>query len=224
MAFVELAPARQRIARVQIERHAERFHRFPERPVFRQVVIEHVLRRAALREAVDQRADHAELLDAARQLGGGRFRVLHRQRGESGKARRALAHFRGQNVIGFFGDFNRAFGIVDRLHRRRVERQDHHLDPVLVHFLQPHVLDVEQAGPELVPHMRAEHLRIAERGLRCEVLLERDLSLHWRIPSKVFFFSVPKVAFLGSRGQRISKNSRLKSLLLGAAGGGLHSQ
>ena len=69
MAVIEPAPARQRVARVQIERHVELLHRAPERPVLRQIVIEHVVRRAGLREAVDQRADEAELLDAAGQFG-----------------------------------------------------------------------------------------------------------------------------------------------------------
>ena len=178
MAFVLPGPARQRIARVQIERHVERLDRAPERPVLRQVVIGHVVRRCDLREAVDQRADQAELLDAAGELGSGGFRVLHRQRGKSGEAIGALAHFGGQRVVGLLGHRDRPLDVVDRLHRRRVQRQDHHLDAVPVHFAQAHVLDVEQARTEIVPHMRAEHLRIAERRFDGDVFLERDLALH----------------------------------------------
>ena len=158
MAFVEFGPARQRIARVQIERHVERFHRAPERPVLRRVVIEDVLGRAGLREAVDQRADKAELLDAARELVGGGVRVLHRQRGKGGKAAGALGDVLGEHVVGLFGHGDRALDVVDRLHRRRVERQDHHLDAVPVHFAEPRVLDVDQAMPQFRPHVRAEHL------------------------------------------------------------------
>jgi hypothetical protein len=67
---------------VKVKRNVERLDRFPERPELRQIVIEHVVRRTRLREAVDQRADEAEVPDAARELLRGGLRILHRQRRE----------------------------------------------------------------------------------------------------------------------------------------------
>ncbi len=163
---------------MQIERHIERFDRAPERPVLRQIVIGHVVRRRDLREAVDQRADKPELLDTAGEFGDGGVRILHRQCGKRGEAGGALAHVLSENVIRLLGHFDCTLDVVDRLHRRRVQRQDHHLDAVLVHFAQSHVLHIQQARAEVVPHMRAEHLRIAERRLDGEMFLERDLALH----------------------------------------------
>jgi hypothetical protein len=46
---------------------------------------------------------------------------------------------------------------MDRLHRGRIERQDHHFDPVLVHFAKPHLLHVEQARPQRIPDIAAEN-------------------------------------------------------------------
>ena len=131
-----------------------------------------------LRKAVDQRADKPKLLDAAGEFGCGGFRILHRQRGEGGEAVGALAHFGGKHVVGLLGDGDRGLDVVDRLHRRRVQRQDHHFDAVLVHFAQARVLHVEQTWTEVVPHMCAEQLRIGERGVDGDVFLKRDLALH----------------------------------------------
>ena len=206
MAFVLLGPARQRIARMQIERHVERLDRAPERPVLRQIVIGHVIRRCRLREAVDQRTDKPEFLDAARELSGRSFRILHRQRGEGGEATGALAHVLSENVVGLLGHFDSALDVVDRLHRRRVQRQDHHLDAVLVHFAQAQVLDVEQTRAELVPHMRSEHLRIAERRLDGEMFFERDLALHcgFSLFSVLFYYDLSAETFFrkSSAGRR----------------------
>src|SRR3569833_2101101 len=85
---------------------------------------------------------------------------------------------RGKNVVCLACDGDGAFDVVDGLHRRRVERQDHHLDAMLVHLLQAKVLDVDEARPELVPYLGAEHFRVAERGFYGEVFLKRDLALH----------------------------------------------
>src|SRR3569623_1244764 len=49
---------------------------------------------------------------------------------------------------------------------------------MLVHLLQAKVLDVDEARPELVPYLGAEHFRVAERGFYGEVFLKRDLALH----------------------------------------------
>ena len=81
---------------MQVERHVELGDRAPERPVLRQVVVERAVGLAGLREAVHQRADKAELLDAARQLTRRLIRVLHRQRGEIREAVRPLRDLGGE--------------------------------------------------------------------------------------------------------------------------------
>ena len=75
------------------------------------------------------------------------------------------------------------FDVGDGLDRRRVERRDHDLDAGFVHQAQPLVLEVQQRGPQLGPDMGAEQLRIAERGLDREMILERDFSLHVFLPN-----------------------------------------
>ena len=131
----------------------------------------------------------------------GRLRVLHRQRREGGKAVRALAHFaRRAHRWPAWRPRSRVLDVVDRLHRRRVERQDHHLDPVLVHFLQARVLDVEQALAQVFPDVRAEHLRVAERRLDGEMLFERDLALHVRSPGCAAIYL--RAVFLKKRRRR----------------------
>src|SRR5579883_3591076 len=100
MALVDLRLARQRIARMQVERNVESLHRLPERPVLRQVVIDHAVGDAYLREAVDERAAEAELADAAGELARGELGVLHRQRRERLATAGALAHLLGQAVVG----------------------------------------------------------------------------------------------------------------------------
>ena len=108
MALIDLGVARQRIARMQIERHVEPLDRRPERPVLRQVVIDRGLRVADLRKAVDQRAAKAELLDAAFEFARRAVGVLHRQRGEALKAVRPLAHLFGEIIVGLARDLGGA--------------------------------------------------------------------------------------------------------------------
>ena len=170
--------AGQRIARMQVERHVEVGDGLPERPVLRQVVVERAVGAAGLREAVHQRADEAELLDAARQLARRFIRVLHRQRREAREAIRALFDLGRENVVRLARHVNRTLHVADRLHGRRIERQDHDLDARGVHQAQALVLEVRQPRPELAPHVRAEHLRVRERGSDGEMFLERDLALH----------------------------------------------
>ena len=73
---------------------------------------------ADLREAVGERADHAELLHAALQFARGEIGVLQRQRGERLEAVRALAHLFGEIVVGLARDLVGLFRIGDGLDRR----------------------------------------------------------------------------------------------------------
>ena len=100
MAFIDLGVARQRIARVQIERHVEPLDRRPERPVLRQIVIDGGVGVADLREAVDQRAAEAELLDAALEFARRDLGILHRQRGKALETVRPLGHLFGEIIVG----------------------------------------------------------------------------------------------------------------------------
>ena len=102
-----------------------------------------------LREAVDQRAPKPQLLDAA----------LHSRiapsRSCSGRAAKPwnrsgrLATTLGQRVVGAPRELGRLLRVGDRLDRRRIERQDHHLDAVLVHQAEALVVEVEQAVLQL---------------------------------------------------------------------------
>ena len=92
VSFVDLRVLRQRIARVQIERHVELFLNRPERPVLFLIVIGDRVGVAHLRESVGERADHAEILDAALQLLGREIWILQRQGGEGAEAIGLLAH------------------------------------------------------------------------------------------------------------------------------------
>src|SRR5689334_310185 len=115
MAVIDLAVARQRIARMQIERHVEPFDHGPERPKLRQIVVNDFVRSAGLRETVDQRAAKAKLLDAAFELARRAFGVLHRQRRQSLKSIGALGDLFGEIVIGFAGDLGSALLIWNGL-------------------------------------------------------------------------------------------------------------
>src|SRR6266511_4833458 len=78
--------ARQRIAWMQVERNVEALDRVPERSVLRQVVIEGGA--SDLREAVDEHAPEAELLDAALKLSRRDVRVMHRKGRDADEAGR----------------------------------------------------------------------------------------------------------------------------------------
>ena len=91
----------------------------------------------------------------------------------------------GQKVVRLARRFRGFFHVRDRLDRRRVEGQDHHLHPVLVHLGQPVVLHVEQALFQLGPDMVAEEpLRVVEGVGDCEMLFQADLAIHVGLRAK----------------------------------------
>ena len=119
---------------MQIKRDAQGLGGRPELSVHRIVVIDDRVGVADLREAVDDRALEAELLDRARQLGARRFGVLHGQRRKTGEAIGMPRHAGGQCVVAPPRDVDSARAIECRLHAGRVERQERERDAVRVHF------------------------------------------------------------------------------------------
>ena len=177
--FVDLRHAGQRVARMQVERRVERGHRAPERPVLRKIVVDRRIGLVDLGKAVHIRAHEAELLHAALKLPRRRVGILHRKRGEAEEPVGALGDFLGEEVVGLRGDRDGLGPVVDSLHRRRVERQDHDLDPVRVHLADPPVVEVEQPAAQLLPRVLREVARgVAQRVLYREMFFERDLAVH----------------------------------------------
>ncbi len=157
---------------MQIEWHVQPLELRPERPILRQVVIEKRIRIGALREAVGEDADKAELLHASDELTDGELRILQRQRRQPLKALRALGNLFGQHVVGALRHLDGAPRFGDGLDGRGIEGQEHHLDAVLVHQSQPPVLDVGEPIFELGPMVgRHERLRLHHRLRNREVLL-----------------------------------------------------
>ena len=108
MALVDLRRARQRVARMEVERHVELLALGPEIPVAAVVEIHHRVLFFYLREPVHQRAAEAQLFHAADQLARGSVGVLHGKRREALEAPRALLHFSGEKVVGAPRDRARA--------------------------------------------------------------------------------------------------------------------
>ncbi len=179
MALVDLRPAGDGVARVQVEGRVQPFHGGPEIAVLRRVVIDHVLGRADLREAVDQRTAEAQVLHAALQLARGEVGVLHGQRREGLEAVRPAGHLLGEEVVGAHGDLHGLARVGNGLHGGRVEGQDHHLHAVGVHLAQAPLMDVQQAQAQLLPVVAGDETgRILQRLRNGEMFFQADLSLH----------------------------------------------
>ena len=96
MARVDLRGARQRIARMQVERHVELFAFGPEAVVARIVEVDHGIDRLHLREPVHQRAAESELLHAAHELARCAVGILQGERRQPLEAVGALRHSRAR--------------------------------------------------------------------------------------------------------------------------------
>lgn len=145
----------------------------------RQVVIKRCLAIALLAEAVDERADETEVVDATLKLLGRRIRVLQRQGCEGEEAVRPLGAFFSQDVIGAARNLDRLLLVGNSLHRRRIQRQDHGFDAMRIHQLQARILNVEQAMLQFLPVITGhEPGRILKCFRDCEMLFESDLALH----------------------------------------------
>ena len=79
-----------------------------------------------------------------------------------------FVHLLGQIVVGLAGDLVGLLGVGDRLDRRRVQRQDHHLHAELVHQAKPPAVQVEDAlahlGPDVVGKERPSNRSACRRS------------------------------------------------------------
>ena len=179
MAVVDPGIAGQRVARMEGEGYAEIGTDRPERPVLRQVVIEQVIAALDLGESVGQRADETEFPDAARQLGGRKLRVLQGQGREPAEAVRSAGDLFRQIVVGPARHIGGPRDLRDRLHRRRVQRQDHRFHAVGVHLAQSPLFQVGQPAGKFPPGLRRQEARrILQRVCNREMLFQPDLAVH----------------------------------------------
>jgi hypothetical protein len=88
---------------------------------------------------------------ASLQLARGELRILHGKRGKPLKTIGPFTDLLGQIVVGLAGDVVRARRIGDGLNGGSIERENHHLQAVLVHLAQAALVDVEHAGAQLGP-------------------------------------------------------------------------
>jgi hypothetical protein len=123
---------------MEVDRHVLRLRRLEDRLVLGSVEI------LAHRVGVDDDAAEAKpaggALDLARRL----RRLLRRDRGQAGKARRMGFHGRRERIIGL-GRQPRRQRAVEHLDARRGEREDLHVDADLIHMGDATGADIEQA-------------------------------------------------------------------------------
>ena len=132
---------------MQIERNVELLRPLPRTASTAADHSRPLTRIVDLREAVDQRAPEAELLDAAFELGARQIGVLHRQaRRSAWKRCGRLRDLLGQKIIGPARNLVGAPRVGDGLNGGSVQRQDHHLDRHARPSDAAAVLDVEQGG------------------------------------------------------------------------------
>src|SRR5262245_22177118 len=125
----------------------------PERPELLQVVVDGLLRARGLAEAINERDAKAKLLNAVVELARGSVRVLHRKRRQNPESAAALlppapreSHWRDAKAP--------APAIRDCLNRRRVERQQHRLYAVRIHFPHAPLLDCQAVAPRARTSLR----------------------------------------------------------------------
>ena len=136
---------------MQVQRKVQLFQLLPERQIPRIVQIHDGIQIANLRKSVDHCSFEAQFLDASRQLGDRGVRILHRQSRETCETIRPLCDELRQDIVGFAGHLSGTFRLRYALNRRIMQRQDHELDSILVHFRQTELFEVEQAPLDIRP-------------------------------------------------------------------------
>ena len=76
---------------------------------------------------------------------------MHGNSGQAAEPVRPLCHVLGQHVIGPAHHVGRLLRVRHGLQGRRIQRQQHTLDAMLVHLLDTLVLNIEQAAPQHPP-------------------------------------------------------------------------
>ena len=128
---------------MQVDRRAQRRGAFPER------IIGPVIEIFSVGVTVDHGAAKLQVADAAFEFLGCGFDILHGKVGEAGIAVRALAHFRGEEIVRCPRGTNGGRGVALDLHAGPGDRQHGARDAGLVHHLQPLVAEVAEAGVKL---------------------------------------------------------------------------
>jgi hypothetical protein len=175
VALVDSPVARQGVARMQVDRHAECLGALPHRPEALVVVVPAGGGVTDVGVAVEHYAGKPELGRASLQLGRGRSRVLHRQGGEPAIAGGVTGHDLRQRVVDLLGTDDSAAKVGLRLDAGRSQRQERVVDAGRVHLPQPHGVHIQQPPGDLPHHLGIDVLRNAELR-EIEVFLESDLA------------------------------------------------
>ena len=178
MPLIERQDAHHGRSWMQVEGHVQLGDSAPERTVLRQVIVNGRARIGRRGIAVHQRASKSQIPDTALQLLCRQSGILHRERGNSYEPIRTLADLLRQRIVGPARQLRRLSRVCNALNGRRIERDDHDLDAACVHESKALIVKIQQAVPQLGPHMRTEGLRIPKRRLDRKMILERDLPLH----------------------------------------------
>jgi hypothetical protein len=156
---------------MDMDRRIERFGGLEDRPE------EFVVEIAAARMAVDDGADKAAGLDAARELGRRLVRRHRRQGGKAGEAPGMFLHRRGERVVTFARQRHRLGG-VELFGARRSQRQHLHVDAGGIHRRDALVADVAQRLDQLGGAALEFERRVFQ-------ILSRTVEKQWR--RKVLF-------------------------------------
>ena len=134
------------------------------------------------------RIDHRpEILHRALNLACRTFRILHRKCGDPLKSVGSLRDFLSQKVIRPLSEICRHYRIEDALDRGRIERKDHHLDPMLVHEPETPVVKVDHTAAKFIPELLWELTDWVFKGfVEGEVLLDCDLAAHGHFSLRCF--------------------------------------
>src|SRR5580704_9276634 len=160
---------------MQIDRHAELFRGFEDRP--KELIIEI----ASAMVAVNHGAGEFLLAHAPLELSGGLLRLTGRQYGKAADALWIFLDRGGEEIVGVADD-GRRVGLVELLDARRGERHDLHVDARRVHGGDALVAEVAQFGDEFLGAGVVELFRLfleiaprtVEKRRSGKVFFERD--------------------------------------------------
>ena len=168
---------------MQVKGRIQLLAQSPKTCKLRRVVIHHVVGGIHLRKSIDQRALKTQVINTPLQLAASGVRVLHGQGRQGLKPIRPERYLLGQKVIGPLGNFNGFVARVEGLHGGCIERQNHHLHAMGIHFAQSAVLNVHEPCAQLLPyHVRQKAVGVLKGFRNGEMLFEPNFSLHGDVP------------------------------------------